>query len=43
MKIPQRAYELALEGGYEDANSNDAERLLDPKFFQALGKAMGWK
>lgn len=25
-----------------DTKSNDAERLLDPLFFQALGKAEGW-
>lgn len=44
MKIPEEIWDKALDGGYEDIseNDNDAERLLDPKFFQALGKALGW-
>lgn len=32
----------ALEGGYVPNNKSDAEMLLDPLFFQALGKAEGW-
>lgn len=43
--IPNEAYNLAREGGWKPKNEDyliwqiDA---LDPAFFQALGKSLGW-
>ena len=44
-----KAFELAQENGYElhskwrSLEYYEFKVLLDPQFFQALGKAMGWK
>lgn len=44
--IPERAYELAKSGGWEGwkllSVRSWQENALDPEFFQALGKALGW-
>lgn len=47
-----RAIKLAIEGGYNDnawdgtensSKKTDEQMLLDPLFWQALGKALGWE
>lgn len=44
--IPDKAFDLALEGGYSRVTLNDRKNwqkhALNPAFFQALGKALGW-
>ena len=45
--IPQRAIELAIEGGWvqdyfiDECGLHDSDILLDPAFWQSLGKALG--
>lgn len=48
--IPKRAIELSIEGGYEIAYNmsqtkgtmRQNEIALDPEFWSALGKSLGW-
>lgn len=42
--IPLKAKELAQENGWRPsyAIADDYRTALDPLFFQALGKALGW-
>jgi hypothetical protein len=45
----KEAIKKAIEGGYnvksycENTSCNDSHALYDPLFWQALGKAEGWK
>ena len=48
----EKAIQKAIEGGYEDRSFNagfartpqtNSVMLLDPLFWQTLGKALGWK
>ena len=32
----------SLEGGFDTSGLSDADMCLNPSFFQALGKTMGW-
>lgn len=45
--IPDKAYELAKSGGWEGwkllSVRSWQENALDPEFFQALGKSLGWQ
>jgi hypothetical protein len=38
----EQAYKLAKEAGYEGRVYSSHGELLDPEFWRALGKAMGW-
>lgn len=41
--IPEKAIKLAADAGWDGAMSWPWQRIaLDPSFFQALGKALGW-
>ena len=43
MNLEQKVIDRAIAGGYIRNLKTDAEMLLDPSFFQALGKAEGWE
>ena len=38
----QKAIQKAIETGYNPDWNTDEKHLLDPLFWQALGKALGW-
>lgn len=44
--IPKNVIEKAIEGGWANAYALDwdghAEAIIDPLFWQSLGKALGW-
>ena len=39
----EKAIKRAIEGGYENVTIGHNGAILDPFFWQALGKAEGWK
>jgi len=39
----EQAIKKAIEGGYEYRQSYETHCLLDPRFWQCLGKAEGWQ
>ena len=39
----EKAYELAKQFGYDGRVYSKHGELLDPKFWQALGRALGWE
>lgn len=46
--IPKRAIELSIEGGWANYRKEEIDRggykiALDPTFWQALGKSLGWE
>lgn len=43
MKLKSEILTIAKQGGYNVGVNTDAEILLDPAFFSAIGKVKGWK